>query len=250
MRKTAVQIALVLILVLGGYIALFQREWALGMFRKAKYRAKGYSPAATPAEALDKFCEFIKKRDYDTAALYCSGEYAGLLKKGAGAGEKLGSTIDDVLSAIDNKIGKNEKCTLVLRLLDPFPPDIKAGDTKADPKDPDRATGVIIEETSGSRHARNPVDFHDWKVDPLLIHALKRDLVAKVELRREGDGEEKSWKIVFPVSQNLRDAVNVLNDKYKSYVTGLKTLHDEVNRDPDTKSKIESQLIAKLNESS
>ena len=38
--------------------------------------AEGFTAAKTPNEALDKFRDAIKKRDYETAATYCGGDYA------------------------------------------------------------------------------------------------------------------------------------------------------------------------------
>src|SRR5262249_1640411 len=79
---------LALIIVVGviggaGYVLVFEREWLFGLFRKGIQQAKGYTPAKTPQEAMDKFKAAVKERDYESAALYCGPDYAEQLRKAA-----------------------------------------------------------------------------------------------------------------------------------------------------------------------
>src|SRR5262245_29082982 len=55
--------------------------------------AAGYGPAKTPTDALDKFKEAIRKRNYKAAASLCTGEYADQLKLSAKRATKLGNAV-------------------------------------------------------------------------------------------------------------------------------------------------------------
>jgi len=66
--------------------------------------AAGFSPAATPQEAIDKFKDCIKKRDYKTAAeVYTTGDYREQMLKVADKAKELGEMIDSLLYNMDTK---------------------------------------------------------------------------------------------------------------------------------------------------
>src|SRR5437879_12435811 len=101
MRNFAVMIALLVIVGGGLYIALFKRDWFSKTVSDVTREAKGYTAAQTPQEAIDKFRDAIKSRDYESAATYCGPEYAEQMRKGAKAAKELGEGIDDLLHAMD-----------------------------------------------------------------------------------------------------------------------------------------------------
>ena len=45
-------------------------------------KARGFTPAKSPNDALDKFKQAIEKRDYQAASLYLSGDYKEWFDKG------------------------------------------------------------------------------------------------------------------------------------------------------------------------
>ncbi len=93
-------------------------------------QAMGLGPAKTPTEALDRFREAVKKRDYATAAEFCDTDYREQVLKVAKSARKLGEAIDSLVYNMD-KHGVNSKKTLhMLRLLEPFPKTFKVVDVK------------------------------------------------------------------------------------------------------------------------
>src|SRR5438128_1286665 len=101
MRKFIVGIAAFAVVTLGAYIGLFQRAAVMSLFAQGKLAAQGYSPAATPSEALDDFRRALKERNYEAAELYLGGDYAEQFHKGAKNGQKLGAAIDNLLSTME-----------------------------------------------------------------------------------------------------------------------------------------------------
>jgi hypothetical protein len=244
MRRTVIQISLFIVVVLAGYLGLFQREFVKGWFGKMTRQAKGYSPAATPRDALDKFREAVKDRDYETAATYCGGDYAELMRKSAKAAASLGTAIDDVKYNMEKNGVKSDKARLALLLLEPFPTDFKI--TQVKEQGEDRAYATIVEETGAPLKLDGR--YENWNIDPLMCRSLAKGIPQLVELRREGQGDQKYWKIYFPVSPALNLSVDQLREKYQNYVRGLNKIKYEVVNDPVTKSDVEARLRTELEE--
>jgi hypothetical protein len=79
-----------------------------------------------------------------------------------------------------------------------------------------------------------------------MIRSLAKGIPLQVELRREGSGNEKQWKIYFPVTPALNLSVDQLCDKYQNYVRAIKKVVYEVKNDPVTKSDVEARLKTEL----
>jgi hypothetical protein len=101
-------------------------DFVKGWFRKAS----GFTPAKTPNECLDKFKAAIEKRDYETAALYTTGEYTEFLIKTAKGAQTLGKSIDSLVYNLDKYGVRSDKAKLVLHRLEPFPRSYKVVDVK------------------------------------------------------------------------------------------------------------------------
>ena len=114
MRKAIVQVSALLLILGVAYLGLFQRQAVMGLFKQAKLSAKGYKPAKTPEEALDKFREAIKDRDYEAAATYCGGDFVEQINKAAPGAKVLGDAIDNVLHNMDQEGIKSDKVKFVL----------------------------------------------------------------------------------------------------------------------------------------
>jgi hypothetical protein len=230
------------VVAVGGYIALFQREWFLNLFGKAKREAAGYSPAKTPGEASDKFTRAIKDRKYEFAAYYCGGDFHDQLKKGAAAGEALAEAVDDLEGAA-KKHGANmtDNAKYVLYQLQPFPKNIKFENIKYKEGE-DNASAQLVEE---SIPRFNLTGRGAWHVDPLMFRSLIHGYAGpaiRVTLKRAGEGDEKEWKIYFPENKNLREVVNHFVDNYKKYVTALNDLKQELINDPHTRENFDGRL--------
>ncbi len=83
MRKLIVQVAALLLITGVAYLGLFQRQAVMGLFKQARLNAKGYTPAKSPEEALDRFRKAVKDRDYEAAASYCGGDFVEQINKAA-----------------------------------------------------------------------------------------------------------------------------------------------------------------------
>jgi hypothetical protein len=245
MRKTIVQLALLVIIVLAGYVALFKRDEFLGWLNKRKDEAQGYKDAKTPEEALDYFRKAIKERKFGTASKYLGGEYYEQFTKAAEPGEKLSEAIDNLRNAIQKSdTPHSDKVKLVLALLEPFPPTtvkkvVKQGDNKAYAEMlPEALPQVQLD-------AR----LNEWKLDPRMMRPLIQG-VNKVELRREGEGDDAHWKIYLPVNKPLPECVDYLKEHYKGFVKALEGVKNRVKNDPTTKENLEGDVKNAIREAS
>jgi hypothetical protein len=235
---------LIVLAVFGGagYLLLFEREWVFAWFNKAVQQAKGYTPAKTPQEALDKFKAAVRERNYEAAALYCGPDYAEQLRKVAPVATPLARAIDDLLHNMEQEAVKSEKVQIVLKYLEPFPKDIKIIDVREE-AGKGKAVAQVAEDTG------RPIQAHfteNWKVDTQLMRALFRDLPPQVELKQEGDGDDKHWRILFPVTAGLRTAVDHLKDKGMDYKKALEKVKLSIKRDAATKADLEKELRTEM----
>jgi hypothetical protein len=240
---------IIAVLVLGAaYVAIFQREWALSLFRKGVQKAKGYELAKTPNEALEQFCKATRERDYDTAQeLYCTGDYAEQLRKAAKPAKDLGEHVDKLLEKMESTSMKSDKAKVLLRLLDPFPTTMEIQEVKQ--KGDDKATGVL-------KNSKEVGDINavTWTFKPPLVFralyaAGPRDAplsTIKVDLKRQEKDGKQFWKIVIPVKAYMRSQVNLLVDKGPELCKALRKLTQELNNEATTKVDFEKQFQEKL----
>jgi hypothetical protein len=246
MRVTIVKLLLLVLVLAAGYVALFQREWAMSWFRKGVQKAKGYGLAETPNQAAEQFCKATKERDYDTAQdLYCDTDYSEQMRKASKEAKNLGQHVDKLLAKMDSAEIKSDKAKAVLKLLDPFPTTIEIQDVKQ--KGDDEAVGVLKD--------IKPIDEQSvlsitWKFNPpLVFRALYApsplQVAAKeipVKLKRvEKDGKH-FWKVDYPVTPYMREQVNRLVDKSSELCKGLRKLTEELNNEATTKADFETRF--------
>jgi hypothetical protein len=209
-------------------------------------QASGFAPAKTPTEALDKFREAVKKRDYETAAEFCDKEYKEQMMKVAAGAKKLGDSIDSLAYNMDKHGVVNPKTKLMLRLLEPFPKTFKVLDVKETEKDK-KATARIGEDDPVTGLDTLPRDFfekHRHMIGALLPGEFGTNW-EYVDLVKETNG----WKIVIPVTTRLRVSVDHLKDNATNYANGIKQVSDSVKNNPSTKEQVQSELERVLNES-
>ena len=96
-----------------------------GFVKKGLRDMSGFTPAKSASEAMEKFRDAIRKRDYETAALYTGGEYKQYLELGAEGGTKLARAIDDLNSNIDTVGINSPDSKYILATLEPFPKEYK-----------------------------------------------------------------------------------------------------------------------------
>lgn len=213
---------------------------------KAWFRqASGFTPAKTPTEALDKFREAIKKRDYETAAEYCDKDYKEQLLKVAASAKKLGEAIDSLTYNMDKNGVVNPKTKLMLRLLEPFPKSFKVIDVK----DSGKLAVAQIGEDDPIPQLETPIPQDFFTKHRHMLGSLLPNEVgiawSKVDLVKDGE----AWKLAIPVTPRLRLSVDALKDNATNYANAVYQVRDEVKNNPVTKEGVQSELERRLNES-
>ena len=242
MRKLIVLVALGCVVLIGGYLYLFQ--W--GKVRATFESARGYPEAKTPKEAVDLFRKAVQARDYEMAAKYCTSRYAEELRKGAHAAKELGTAIDNLTSQLKDNGVLSDEVKLVLYYYDPFQKDVTF---TVDKESADAAEATIAFDGLGGFTQQRP--FSDWNLDPRVMRALSYDFPlpgtsGKLYLKKEAG----AWKLDVPVSQNQQAATTRINDRYKDYLNPFKIVSQEVKNDPTTKENVKNRLKTLLEEAS
>src|SRR5437763_1715992 len=110
MRGFLIFLLLVVVLVAGAIGGMWFLPDMRPDFVKPYFRtATGFTEAKTPEEALEKFQKALAARDYETAALYCTGDYKDVLQRNKEDARSLGLAIDDLRATMKNKELKSEK---------------------------------------------------------------------------------------------------------------------------------------------
>jgi hypothetical protein len=240
-----------LILVVVGVVVLalgvftFIPSTRPGFVKQLFRQASGFTPAKTPTEALDKFREAIKIRDYETAAEYCTKDYREQVLKVASGAKKLGEAIDSLLYNMEKNGVVNNKTRFTLRLLEPFPKTFKVVDIKESSK------GAIAQlaEDDPLPKLDQPLPQGFLSGHELMIGSLLPDATGvfnQVTLVKDETGH---WKIDMPVTPRLRLSVDKLRDSATNYANAIYQVRDEVRNNPVTKEGVQSELERRLNES-
>jgi hypothetical protein len=206
------------VIVFGGYMMLFQREQLFGLVGISV----GYGPAKTPEEAIEKFKKALKARNYAQAVKYVGGPYGEQLQSGAAAATDLGKSIDALGAAATKRgitLSNNVKVMLVS--VEPFPTafEVSAVQKKSD----DLATATFSQPGF-------------WTMP-------------HVELKPEGQGDERSWKIFFPNSHQWvrRQNVSHVLEKHKDFARALEKITDRIkDKSITTKDELETELRTEL----
>jgi hypothetical protein len=238
MRVTSL-IILVLVVLGIGYVVVFKRDWIF----KGQQLASGYTAAATPDQAMNKFRDAILNRQYKYAATYCTGPYAELLLKAHDAAVAVGGEIDSITDYMKNKGLQTDRSVLLLYNLDPFPKSFivkgmpeKKGETKS--------VGAFQMDWPVLDNKANFAKFDEWTKD-LDIKMFQNVLTPRtdfgaVEIVKEGD----AWKLIIPIPPGMADAVNYFNDKYRTYQTTLGDFRSAMNNGRyDRPQTFENELV-------
>lgn len=221
MGKKILVATLASVLLFGGYMLLFQREQLFGLVGISV----GYGPAQTPEESIEKFKKALKARNYDQAVNYVGGPYRDELQSKAAAAKALGKAIDGLGgAATKNKIPLTNTVKVMLVSVEPFP---TAFDVSALKKTGDDLATATLSQAGF------------WTL--------------YVDLKPEGQGEERSWRIFIPSSHQwvTRQNVTYVLDKHQDFVRALEKVTEHIkDQSITTKEALESQLKAELAEAS
>jgi hypothetical protein len=214
--------------------------------------ASGFTPAKTPEDALDKFKRALEKRDFETASLYCSGDYKEWIEKGKDDAKMLATAIDDLRHAMKMNGVKSDLAEYVLLFLEPFPANFKVTGVKKSSSE-DKAVARLDWREELSSHEGGFNAGATWKVDNRIWNSLLPRVITNdpidVALVQEKDG---TWTIQIPVQsgeRHLRHTVEYLRKNGSNFKNALNELKSDVKNSAPTKENFESSLRVKLEES-
>jgi hypothetical protein len=272
--KVFLTVGILAVIVTSG-VLYFIPDYRPKMVQSWILSARGYGPAKTPEEALAKFKKAVKARDYETAALFCTAEYAQQMHKCAKQAHEVGKSIDDLTHTIQN-VAKIDtpRGLYALALLEPFPPDftyeIKSKSEGAQAVE----AHIVLDDAKVSKSvSESELTIRGLRLDNCMertllprIQDLARALVLRevgmdVQVKSEGD-KEKVWKIDFPVTSGFmlkvpgRDvpypgmpaSVDFLQKNGSKYAEALDGLKNSLKKDAETRSNFENELRKELNE--
>lgn len=218
MRKTLVQFALLAIVLVAGYVALFKRDEFMALVGKVKKEVQGYKEAKTPNDALEYVNKALEDRNYSIVADYLAGEYGVQLRKVADKASKLAKALDDFKYAMEHHNVKSPKVTALLSELEPFAKHLKVSDVK---QKGDNDAVAVVDAESGILNGAPPT---------------ARNLL--IPLKREND----QWKLALPLTPAAR-AKFELYDKYgQDYVNALNVVKNRLKTDATTKENVFNDL--------
>ena len=244
---------LLLLVVIGGAVFLagvfnFVPSSRPPIVRKWFRSASGFTPATTPQEAIDRFKDCIKKRDYETAGeLYCAGKYREQILRVAKKAQDLGETIDSLVSNMDSQGVNNPNTKYMLKLLEPFP---KTFTVVKITESGDTATAYLGKDEDDLKVDRPlPNDFvlkHGKLINSLVPYNYSGTPINVIPLIKDESG---FWKVNFPVNERLMVSVEYLKENGTNYRNAIRQVSNEVKNDASTKEQIQAELERRLNES-
>jgi hypothetical protein len=226
---------------------LFAPDTRPPIVKKWFRQAMGFGPAKTPTEALDRFRDAIKKRDYETAAEFTDKDYREQVLKVAKGAKKLGEAIDSLVYNMDKHGVVNKKAQHILHLLEPFPKfkylDVK--ESEGGGKAIATITGDSEQFTLETMPDQNFIARNREIIWSLLPVENNLNYPA-IELFKEETG---FWKLKFPVTPRLRTSVEFLKDNATNYANAILQVRDEVKNNPPTKEQILRMLEERIGQS-
>jgi hypothetical protein len=238
MIRLVVFVLLVGAIGFGAYMFLFRKA-------EATRTVKGYKKAETPQIAADMFKRAVEKREYDMAAFYCTTGFAEQLNRGAAAGSKLATQIDNLTYQMKERSLMRDEVKNVLYLLDPFPKELQITVAK---ESGDTAEATLV--FSGPGLSGDNPSAGTWALKPEMFLVFVRSMKFKTPNTvlvpmKKVPGEKKDdfeWKFDFPVDNSLQLRVGYLNDKHMNYVNPLEIVTQEVKNDPATRENVTNRL--------
>ena len=230
MRRYITMGVVVLILVVGLYIAAFKRGEVARL-------VSGYKSADTPQAAADMFKKAIQAREYEYAADYCTQPYAEQLRRGAKASTEYAAALDNLTYQMKERDLIRDEVKLVFYRLDPFPKDITITVSK---ESGDAAVATFVFAMPDAKGG--PVS-GEWKLDANIEQVYVKPLpftgnATAVDMKKE-DGK---WKFDFKPNSTIQHRVERMNDKYKQYINPFEMVTQEVKNDPSTRENTTTRL--------
>jgi hypothetical protein len=268
---------LLLAVIVCSIVFTFFEDYRPGIIQGWIDAANGFTPAASPNEAFEKFRECIRKRNYKAAVKYVGGDYKEYFGMAARPASKLADEIDDLRYTANETVHLNAPdANYVLDMMQPFPRDFEF--TVEQPISDKKYKGLSDlmpkdfpadqVKTLGDHVALGQLTFKlavpgDPKAGRMNMGTFDKRIFLSlvpsgitpgtpwdriVALKEEGNDKEKGWKIHFPLTQNVKDNVDYLKQNYGNYVQALKNVKYAIKHDAASKNEYETELSKYLTE--
>lgn len=225
--------------VIGGFWFLTKENMERGIAS-----GKGYTPAKTPTEAMDKFREAIHARDYKSASYFTTKHYAELLSKSHANASELGNLVDKIRNWGEKKGLLTDKLKYTLFWIDPFPKNFKSAEAPKQDGDK-KAVGAYKWENPfeirGTGFSFQDSKEYDGRMytNILRVNAFQPG----INLVKEDD----EWKLNIITTPQWEAEVSHFNERARTYITGLEALLSDLNRERiSTSNGLENEVMAAL----
>lgn len=209
--------------------------------------AAGYTPAKSPAEAMDKFREAIQARKYKFAAVYVTKDYADMLDRTHEGAAELGAVLDKIRNYGKEQGILTDKTTFFLKQLDPFPKNFKAGPSPTKKGD-DKAFAKYEWELIGGKVTQQQIFTELENLDKDLYQSVLCPMLIfhnPIEIIKEKESD--AWKLKIPTNPKWEETVNYFNSRWKTHHTGLLAFAEGMTRDRyPNPGAFESEVFARL----
>jgi hypothetical protein len=219
MRVLHLFIILIVIALIGACLVSYFDLVQVPVLSETAWKIKGYGPADTPDDALEKFNKALEDRNYKAASRYLDGDYQVQFRKQAKMAEKLGKTIDNFRSVAKDFGVNANKIEELLLVLERFPKRINTKDIK---KTDDSSAVAVITSEGGSR---------------LVGPEVKVLKLKKVEGR---------WVLDIPLSPINRANLDWIDRHGQNVVNAVKGVTTRMKNDAVTKENVYNDLKQEL----
>jgi hypothetical protein len=256
--------------IVGSIVVFFFPDLRPGIVQNWMDTAAGITPADSPTQAIEKFRDCLKSRDYRGAAKYLGGDYGECFSHVTGPASKLAGSVEDLMSTIQT-VGINAPDgKYVIDNMQPFPKEFDFSVTKElkgedyrtltvafpkeFPSDQHKALGDKVALARITPKLLKAGDSNAGKMNTgsmdrrifLALVPLKWKWDGFVGLKDDGDDKQKNWKIYIPLSADVNESADYLKQNYGNYTQALKNVKNEIKRDAATKSTFEAELSKEL----
>jgi hypothetical protein len=272
MPATKALFGLVLLaVVVGSIVFVFFPDMRPGIVQSWIDTASGFTPAESPNQALEKFRDCIRTRNYKTATKYTAGDYKEYFSLAAAPASKLADAVDDLLYNVNDVVHINSPdAKYVLETMQPFPKDFEFTVTRPVSDSDYRKLSVLFPtefpsdqiKVLGDKVALGVIKFKlappgDAKAGRMNMGSFEPKIFLTlvpvgvqwdgiIALKEEGNEKEKGWKIHFPLTNDVKLKVDYLKQNYGNYLQALKNVKYGIKHDAASKNEFESELSKQL----
>ncbi len=211
---------LVLIILFIGVLGAIGAAWfdlaPVPVLSDLAWKMKGYAPADTSEEAIERFGKALESRNYKAAQRYLDGEYQRKFRDDAKIATKLAEALDNFRSTA--KVGgiDSDKVEDQIKVVEPFPKYFKSVKKVGGSDESKEVVYTVEEEWSSPRLPKYPRTVKVKKVEGAwrLDVSLDEIVAPHYPITRRDH-----LQIIDRNGQNLVNALNVVKNRMKTDAT-------------------------------